>query len=267
MRAFQSKISISALALALLSVPASADMSDSRYLEALKIADQYVQRKKAIANDPNALSSTVIRALLGRYYRVGDAWVVAAYQEYPTLMRRVDQPEMLEQKSGKVGLFRYEVTQVKTGAAPEVTLKVTQLNQSGIAPVDAGIEYLTLKMNDKLKQGEKAYKVRGAQLETAVSPDGIRSRITDLELFPLDVPEVELDLRQDVRELPRLPAALQKVAQDAGFRPDVARSGWFEQDDFFGRPVQILWQQGDPWPAYLKTTHGVAILLRKEVQQ
>ena len=246
----------------------TSSISSSReaYISALKLADQKVKRLKEHASgDPNAISSAVLRALFGRYYQVGDRWDVAALRFDHSVMRMTSDPEQLKTSGDVVALFHYEVIKVKTGMSPQVVIKVTQVESNGIPILDPKVTELTLTMNDQLVQSDKAYLFKGASQPVKVSPDGIRSRITPLELFPLDVPDVVTAERQDAISLPELPGKLQSVAAQAGFKPDFAKSSWFEQDDFFGRPVQILWQQGDPWPAYLKTPNGIAILLHKEV--
>jgi hypothetical protein len=237
-------------------------MSRDDYLAALKIAEKHVQRKKALqsANLAGALSGSLARELMGRFYQVGDTWDVAAVHVASNMMRMTDDPAQLRDRAEDVGIFRYKVTKIERGAEPTVTIEISQLEEQGLKPVDSRVEKLVLKVNEKMDQTARSYVMRG---RAAVNTGPLTSSMTanPIDLFPLDVPNIVSAERESERALPQLPPALQRVAGT----PAVAtgRSAWFEQDDFFGRPVQFLWQQGDPWPTYLKTSQGVAVLIRK----
>ncbi|MGZ3687445.1 MAG: hypothetical protein ACXVBW_04055 [Bdellovibrionota bacterium] len=243
-----------------------AAMSEDQYLASLKLAQKKVERVKAAKQTAaaGALSSTLLRTLFGRYYAVGDNWDVAAWTVINPMARMTADPEHLKLRMGKGGVFHYEVVSVENGPSPSVILKVTQKDGYGLKTVDAETDYLQLTMNDQMMQSRKAYSRAGKLVD--VSPEGIHSRLSPLELYPLDVPEISTAERIEPTALPELPEAVQKVASQVDYKPNLAQSLWFNQDDFFGRPVQILWQHGDPWPAYFKTDNGVAILLHKEVQ-
>ncbi len=238
--------------------PARAAMSEREYQSALKIADQYVQRRKGAAGSAGAVSASLARSLLGRFYRVGDRWDVAAFHEIPTMVRKMELPEghaHLSQKEGLVGIFRYEVTDVVPGESPRVTVKVTQIAAYGQGIVDPQVERIELTIDDSLVQKEKVYQISG------------RSERTVLDVFPLNFADVATaDRKEGPAALPELPSKLQAVATKAGYRPDLGRCSWFEQSDFYGRPVQVMWQQGDPWPSYLKTASGVAVLVGRRTQ-
>lgn len=245
-----------------------ADLSEEDYQAALKVAQKKVARQKSLnSQSANALSSSLIRTLFGRYYQVGDHWDVAAWSFDHSMARMTSDPESLQAKGGRGGIFHYEVVSVKTAPKPEVVIQVTQRDEFGVKKPDARVETLKLLMNDAMNQSEKTYSIldsAGRAKKIKVSPEGIRSSITPLELFPLDVPELLTAESKSGAPMPELPEGLRAIASKAGFRnvasPDAL---WFEQDDFFGRPIQALWQPGNPWPSYYRTTNGVAILIRK----
>ncbi len=236
-------------------------MSEKDYKQALKIVSDKIARTRE-ANSASALSSPIIKAYFGRYYRVGDSWDVASWEIKSPMMSMTPISENQPTKVGKGGVFRYEVKEVRNGASPQVVIGVKQISDFGMAPVDPKVEELTLTMSDRFVQTEKAYRLQGGTSPVKVSPDGLHSRITPLELYALDVPEIATAIRNTPTSAPELPAAVQSVASRASYRPDLRQSTWLEQDDFFGRPVQILWQYGNPWPSYLKTSTGISILLR-----
>ncbi len=241
-----------------------ATLNESDYLDALKAAQKKVERaRKVRAGNTLALSSPIVKKYFGRYYQVGDSWDVIASQIDNPMMRMTGDDAHLKPKKIRIGAFHYEVIEVKDGARPEVVIKVTQTEDFGLKPIDRRISYLTLTMGDHLVQSKKTYSIAGTGQLVPVSPDGGRSNFTLLELFPLDAPDVVTAESRKATSLPELPEELSARAKQAGFAPDLSRSSWIEQDDFFGRPVQMLWQQGDPWPSLIKTTNGYAILARK----
>src|SRR4051812_33691865 len=92
-----------------LSSPAArADMTDQEYIAALKIAQQKIERERAARetheNGANALSSSLLTKLMGRYYRVGDKWKVAAWNLDNPAMRRTEERHLLQPKPRRGGI-------------------------------------------------------------------------------------------------------------------------------------------------------------------
>jgi hypothetical protein len=245
---------------------APASTNEEEYLAALKIAHQKIERERAAhatrASSENALSSSLLVKLMGRYYRVGDRWDVAAWNFDNPAMRRTSDPTSLQSRPRRGGLFRYEVVEVKNTTEPEVVIHVTQLSESGMKPVDPKVEKLILRMNDRMMQSLKAYQIQGHPGLTHVSPTGVRSPVTPLELFPLDVPELFTAVQMTPEKMPELPREISEISSRLGVKMNLSQSLWFEQDDVFGRPIQALWERGNPWPSYFRTAHGVALLVR-----
>lgn len=189
-------------------------VSDDDHLAALKIADRYVQRKKALSSDVSgAVSAAIAKSLLGRYYRVGDTWEVAAYSPVHTQARKVDDPEQLREDNGVIGIFKYKVTKVTSGFEPEVVIEVTQKERFGIKVVDPRVECLTLKINDRMSQNAKSYTFRSQPRNAVGVPArGIRSKVSRLEFFPLDVPDMGTAARGASRQMPEVPVPLRAIA-------------------------------------------------------
>jgi hypothetical protein len=254
------------LAITLSFSDARASMPPELYRSALKLAEQKVLRQKAAEGQAGALSASVISRLLGRYYEVGDNWDVAAWRiDRPWLMTN-DKFMPHSEKLSRGGVFHYEVVEVKTGNNAGVQIKVTQSKAYGMEPIDPRVRFLTLQMDDRMTQSHKAYTFTSSHEAVAVSPEGIHSSITALELLPLDIPDVLTASRRTKDQLPPLPPSIKEFAHKIGFNPNLSLSTWFLQDDFFGRSQEILWQHGDPWPCYFKTSNGLAILLHKELR-
>jgi hypothetical protein len=238
-----------------------AAMPESAYLDALRIAEKSVLRKKNRQMTASALSSPLLKTLFGRYYQVGDKWTVAAWIEKSTMMRMTGDANQLKNNVSNGGIFHYEVLSVKSGLSPQVTIQVTQTQWDGFPLADPKVSRLVLTMNDQLVQSKKSYYFKGSNQEVPVSPDGIHSSMTPLELYPLDITEFSTAEKNINPSIPQLPSAVQTLASRVGFKPDLSQCVGIDTDDFFGRPIQVLWQHGKPWPSYFKTPGGVAILI------
>lgn len=229
----------------------------------------------------------LLKELLNRTYKVGDQWDVAVWQLFQDMSKVTDDENKLSLSVIHFGIFHYEVTDMQNdvqtdmqnGNSPILTLKVTQTTSPLNADVkthslsgadvqtkhliDRNVTSLQLKMTEELEQIEKKY-ILHQNTEMRVSPEGIRSAMTPLELMPLDIPEIFSAKQKILTTLPPLPPPVADFAKKIHFNPNLSQSIYFQQDDFFGRPIDILWQKGEPWPSYLKTPNGIALLLKKE---
>lgn len=247
--------------LSLISQLGHAAMPEKLYRSQLQFANEWATKKKVESSDQSqALSSQLITRLFGRYYQVGDHWTVAAWQIEHGMMRMTSEANQTQSQVGRGGLFKYEVIQVKNGSHPEVTIRVVPLEGLGFEKVDPKVQYLDLKMDDAWVQSEKTYTLAGRSQPEKASPNGIHSQISTLELYPLDPPEVSFSNSNPARN-PSLPPVILKFAQASNWKLNLSRSFQFDQDDFFGRPIELIWEEGMPWPSYIKTNNGVALLL------
>ena len=241
-------------------------MPEADYEAALQVAEKRVSKNKTLRLGANTLSGRResqrwLKDLLGSPYKVGDQWDTAVWQINRSTMRRTGNPTHLLPEIVNFGIFHYEVINIKTGDTPTVTLKITQIETPQSRTIDPRVASLNLTMTDEFGQIEKTYFYKGHPAGVRVSAEGIRSAMTPLELFPLDIPEIATADRKEASRLPELPTKIQSFIEQTQFKPNFSRSVWFEQDDFFGRPIQVLWQQGDPWPSYLNTAYGISLLL------
>ena len=242
-----------------------AAMPEKDYRAALQVAEKTVLRKNQNKSGSGNLSASTLKMLFGRFYQVGDNWDIASWNFKNSEIRKLDDHEHIKKKLGARGMFHYEVTRVRAGSNPEVDFKVTQVSSNEFKPVDPRVSHLNLTMRltsqDQLIQVHKTYSF----LSSNVSNNNVSNNNdqTPLELFPLDIAETLNAEQLPKATEPELPSEIQDAAHKLGFRPLLSQSTEFQQDDFFGRPIQILWQHGDPWPVYLRTVNGIAILIRK----
>src|SRR5689334_11801112 len=83
-----------------------ASMPEALYQSALQLTEQSILRKKeqARTGQGQALSSTALKTLYGRYYQIGDSWQVAAFEFNNNKMRMTEDPDHLEVKVGAGGM-------------------------------------------------------------------------------------------------------------------------------------------------------------------
>ncbi|MEO7163944.1 MAG: hypothetical protein ABI041_13575 [Bdellovibrionia bacterium] len=252
-------LEITTSAMLLVTFQSWAAMPEKDYRAALQVAERKVLRTNQIRNNSENLSASTLKMLFGRFYKVGDSWDIASWNFTSSKMRKTSDPEQIKKQLGPGAIFHYEVMRIRSGAEPEVDFKVTQMPSRDFKVVDSRVSQLNLTMRltsqDQLTQIHKTYSF----LEKNIS----NNNQTPLELFPLDIPETLNAEQQTKPTEPELPSEIQDIANRLGFHPSLSQSTEFHQDDFFGRSVQILWQHGDPWPVYLRTVNGIAILIRK----
>jgi hypothetical protein len=241
---------------------AESDPREAHYLEALRIADRHVRKRRArAAAGPFALSASRLRERTGRGWQVGDRWVVAAVARISPMARRTGDPAHQVERVGEISRFRYEVIAVWSGAQPEAVMRVTPIVPAGGVAVDAHVRSVRVRMREDLQPlgRDYDYTAAGRAARRAV---GARPVVSPLELLPLELPATpDPDDGAEPRELPRPPRGLAEAARASGWAPRLANSRWFEESDPYGRPVRYLWERGRPWPSYLETPHGYALLL------
>jgi hypothetical protein len=246
------------LAVSLAPLPTHAD-SRSAYFDALKLAQSKIERSQHRGGSPGALSTSLLGQFLGRPYRTGDTWKVAVWAKDSSIMRQTSEPDKMNARQGRGGIFQYEVTAARS---QEVDLRVTQLDAAGAPVIDPRVKSIQLRVSAEgggFTPVSKVYQFTTGRKDFTASAEGVHAPVSYLELLPLEAPDLTTALRSEVTTTPELPAELR--AMGATLSIDPATSAHFEQDDFFGRSVEAIWRQGDPWPVYLKSANGVAVLI------
>jgi len=238
--------------------------SEDYYLDALKIADQHVQKRKArIWTAAFAPALSLIQARFGRSYRVGDFWEVAAEQRVASMAKRTSDRENSKEQSGVMGIFRYEVIEIREGEKSEAVIRITQLAKWGVKVVDPNVQSLTLQMDqDPGIQAAPRQLTLFERTASRTSSKRISFQSSMLEFFPLDFSDpIHSQHGEPATWSPPLKGQLLKLAKQSGWKLNISSTVVFEESDFFGRPVKFFWQAGSPWPSYLETPQGFAILL------
>lgn len=250
------------------------------YLRSLQIAQRKVERQNgsrlrgsgaaavaALSGAPAGasgeraalISSEILTRITGRGYQVGDHWEVAAVRIENPMARMISDPDRLQPSYSAAAFFRYTVREAENAPGGKLVVTVEQIATPSAPIIDPKVSAVILTLASDSTQTRKEYQI-GRKI-VSVSPEGVRSPITSLEFYPLDLPEIRTAEALSGRSMPELPARLQQAVAGRVANVDSASAIWFEQDDFFGRPVQALWRKGAPWPTYLKTANGIAVLL------
>lgn len=235
--------------------------SEKRYLSSLQYASQKVLLKKQKSSSPLALSTSMISRQLGRPYQVGESWLVLAFIDEREMMRRTAPTRERSGSLSQGGLFEYRVTEIKTGFQPEITLSIHQVNHSQFPTLDPQVNQLFLILDNQLSQKKKFYAMTHQSSFISVPWGGIGVSLSPLNFYPLDLPEM---ITAQESTQPKEPTMLQEVqlrAKPFLWKVNLNESDGYEQEDFFGRPIDILWEKGKPWPSYIKTPRGISILI------
>ena len=236
------------LASFLASIPVfAAPGQPSSYGDALRAAQSRLEETRGGRADSEALilASSAAKGIFGRSFRVGDSWKVASWIASP----------------GKGGVFLYEVIRVGNGGSGDIEIRVTQQEELGLKFVDARVESMSLTLDHLHRVVRKAYFLQGQDAPVVVPSDGLRVSVSEWERFPLEAFETEAARARPAMEIEQLPEPLARIARQVGLSIEGARSVRLERSDFLGRKIEAVWQQGDPWPAVLRTSDGASILL------
>src|SRR2546423_645783 len=89
-----------------------------------------------------------------------------------------------------VGTFSYDVPAIQHSFPQSVVLKVTQLAELDQSIIDPKIQGILLKADEQSHQSAKLYEISGRGSPLGVAFDGMNPRISEIDLFPLDMPDV-----------------------------------------------------------------------------
>jgi len=264
-------------------------------LQALKQVSRSVQQSV----EGMARSGIRSDARAGAGLRVGMRWLVAMERTRPQGMKPVGAEvgsTRYEESLRDLAVFRYEVTSRNPEGGYDISIRPVADRGAGVDVrwVDPRFEEVLLTLDPHGRQVAKSYVFPSDPSDldrvARVSPVGVRSKISGLELFPLDWPSGLVRSSSRAREVLRegrvegatvdlrLPAGLQELLNRSEFADPAPKAGIRARDavkgpdsgdvgsgsDFFGRPIEARYTQGFPWPERLESAQGVAVLLRIE---
>jgi hypothetical protein len=226
-------------------------------------------RQSAVPQDLGRASPT------SGLYRVGDRWKILAFRENPRPRSPSGSSSILE--------VTYEVTEVTSDQ--RIHLRVQPHFLSGAAQTTQNYEIREVglwlqaesdSVSDslgipKLRVIRKAYLTRQAptselghpRWQWVASPtDGVPASWNELELYPLTPPELDTSPSKQPSDRGLLPPALLAAAPSRLSETLLKQHCMqWELDDFLGRRVSIFWKPGLPWPYFLRTSTGAALLI------
>lgn len=200
--------------------------SDLNYNKDLEIAEKSVVKRMNFREITAGLQSSAARTMRGRSYRNGESFVVAAWQVNHS-NTKVSSDTTREYIQG--GLFKIRLKE-KTPSDKATPVEINPLSSPLFAKVDK-------------KQ--------------------VRTELVPIDVTLLTMRESLDQARSHPQKAPVLPPQLRATAEKLGFKPDPQNGRWFDETDFWGRPVRIFWEEGDPWPTYMESSNGISILVHE----
>ncbi len=222
----------------LAAAPALAD-ADSYRKTAIADASRFVAARKATALATDSSAKQVLENLaLARFYKAGDRWTIAVSRVSPGMVYAVDNPAAHQNHFLEPVFYEFHVMLVKRDE--EAYVEVTERGKK------APRTLLTISRQMRLDQSTEAEVRVSFDAFPIELPDFARAKILAPGIFPkAGVPRVSL-----VRQQQHVVVPEQSVA--------------FETPDLYSRPMRVLWQRGDLWPAEVETASGYSVLIRQD---
>ena len=235
--------------------------SEKRYLSSLQYASQKVLLKKQKTSSPLALSASMLAAHLGRPYQIDESWLVLSFIDESVMMRGVALSPGAASAPFRGGLFEYRVKEIRTGFQPEISLSIQQVSHPNFPTIDSRVKQLLIVLDEQLSQKKKFYAMSTHPHLISVPVEGVGDFLSPISFYPLDLPQIMTAQPSTQPQEPHFPQSLQRLIHPYSWQVNLGRAIEYEQEDFFGRPIDILWERGKPWPSYIKTPRGISILV------
>ncbi|MFZ9595338.1 MAG: hypothetical protein ACO3A2_04605 [Bdellovibrionia bacterium] len=248
---------------------ASADPSQEFYEKSLMAVQKKLFERTQSLHRTQALTDSPRSFFVPQSYQLGDQWDVATWSYQRTEMRKTQEESSRAQSLGTPQILHYRVTQVKNTKTPEIEIQVLSSRVDPKSPDFSPHQTpsSTLKWTMMLSpQGEIQGTSQISSPQTN-SPLGATSTLLrpPFELHSLIFPQtLHAEIHTTEIRIPTLPQPVLAFARQQKMDLDFSDCIEFEQEDFYGRPMKILWKKGDPWPSYFETSSGISILIRKE---
>jgi hypothetical protein len=254
-------------------VRAQADWTPSDYQMLIQSAEKYVEKQRAKqelhqmaihGQNTNVLSLAAMNLGLSTSpsaptYKTGQEWNVVAYQELPLAASE----NTLQ--NGRSAAFHFQV--ISSDPSTGLRIRVRPITAYGLSNVDSKVQYADFIYSNDLKLTAKYYKLRGYRDPIPLSPDNFKVGVSVMEGYPLELPQITDAEKDDSCNMqPALPSTFKKAIDQAGYAAFTTTDTCWMNADFFGRSIQSIWPETQPFPTYLKTTQGYAVLARQEVR-
>jgi hypothetical protein len=242
-----------------------ADPSQESIRTAMDAVETHIEKQKAkheirsthsLSHEASRLGLAVPPAV--STYAAGDQWNIVGFQELPLNSPGATSP------AGRSAAFHFEVTSVD---AQNIRIRVTPIEAYGLKNIDPRVQYADFTYSKDLKLTSKVYKLHGYADPIPVSPDNFKVGVSVMEGFPLELPPITDAEKDDAFQAPQFSQTFQTAATQAGYTSVSVMEPCWTTWDFFGRGIQSIWPNGQPFPSLMKTTQGYAVLARQEVRQ
>lgn len=190
------------------------------------------------------------QAQLPRFYKAGDRWVVAVSHLSHELMRKTDESTDDVALRLDPEFYEFKVLSSSRGLA---TIEIRPRAEK------SRVLRTVLLISDKLEIVSKTSYRNGASSAIAAQSPLIGNVVTGFNPVPLVLPDFA------GASLTRVPPL--DTTSSERHPIDPAKTVRFKEADLFDREVLIDWQQGDLWPARVRTASSLSLLIEQELRK
>lgn len=226
---------------------AFAQTDEAQLRQSLEIAAKFAREKKLkqVPVARLAPGSIDLLKLNGKFYHLKDHWTVKfTPNQEVAAMARMAAPDGGEVREGEPSFYEFTVLEVTDEGLARIEVRPRKDREAWSA--DRNFDHLVLVMNKRfIPLRKEIYHKGNAQPARVLRFDSGETMASGFEASPLDLPNLGTDDGKPVR--------------DSAGRVALA----FDVQDLFGRPVSVLWRQGEMWPAEVRSTAGLATVVER----
>lgn len=223
--------------------------TDSGYTDRLKAMSEHLrsERAKALklpaAGDAQTPGAALSLGLKRKFLEPGQSWRVDVYRKSLVAMRRTGEPKDLREKALPVETYYFQVAALTEGRKARVEIR----------PENERKPKLALTLDDRFViLSKEELDDQGRVMRFTALPEN-HNTVMGFEAFPIVLPDLSSTAGEPLESVP---AKLRETRP----RFDRERAARFQFADMLGRRVEVIWQDGDPWPSFVETAGVVAVM-------
>ncbi|MBY0472153.1 hypothetical protein K2X30_13380 [bacterium] len=188
--------------------------------------------------------------LADRFYEKGQSWEVELWSTSSDAMARMESASSAS-TAMRDKPFRFAFKVIDVGASQVAEIEVRPVSQGG-QTIEPRIDHVVLKINSDRTIIQKNVYYKDGRPPVAFLGGNESNLSLGFDGYPLVLPDLKSIDGKPITEAPRdLPN---------GARLNATRGLDFRFHDAYAREIRVIWEDGAPWPAYVKTPAGVAIV-------
>jgi len=241
----------------------SAEMQGQDYFTLLGIAAKAVRAQKnavPASSEGGPISAVAALGLERRPLQVGEKWRVSFTPSNDSIARMSMDPVDLQESKRNPLFFEFRVTnisQTTSGRLAQVEVKQddTQVRKGYLA--DPRVDSILITLNERFGLVRKEIRYRDGRAPGQFQESPQENVVSGFSAYPIDLPNVSTVSGETLRDIP--------AALKGRIKVDLAHTLDFQFSDLYARPMRAIWQDSDPWPVYVESPAGIAVLISKSV--